>query len=138
MGKYGEVALRATELLRHGRATAEDAWRVVAAEMFADTPAARAKVCPRETFLGLCQAGLLAGVRSDRCEKVESGRNRLYATAAVELLKVHPHLADDKKAAFWRHVLTECGADPDKKANSQMDVVLTLWNRQLIDASRIP
>lgn len=133
MGKYGKVARRATELLRDGHGNAEDAWREVAEEIFAGAPASQCKTCPREAFLGLCQAGLLAGVPSSRCGRTTSGRNRRYATVAVELLRADPGLANENKVELWKRVLQMSQEDLNKKPNAQMDVVLTLWAEELID-----
>jgi hypothetical protein len=138
MGKYGDAAVRAAELLRSDRGSAEAAWREVADELFADAPAARRKTCPREAFLGLCQAGLLAGVSASRCAISESGRNRLYATMAVRLLRADPSLARGSRVELWRRVVKEVGADPNKVPNSQMDVVLALWAARLITPSAEP
>lgn len=133
MGKYGDTAVRTAERLRAGHLSAEDAWRAVAAEVFAGAPEAMRKTCPREAFLGLCQAGLLAGIPAGRCTPAESGRNRRYAAEAVRLLLAEPGLADGGKAVLWRRVMRACGEDPGKRPNEQMDVVLSLWRKRLID-----
>lgn len=136
MGKYGEVAVQAVGLLRQGRSSAEDAWRKVAEDVFADAPAAKVKGCPREAFLGLCQAGLLIGVPAGRCNQSASSVNRRYATAAVNLLKTNPKLANGAKAELWRRVMLATDSNPNKKPNAQLDVVLALWTSQLIDTAR--
>jgi hypothetical protein len=133
MGKYGEAALRATELLRSRPGSAEEAWGAVVEEVFAEAPAGRQKACPREAFLGLCQAGLIVGVHSGRCEASASSRNRRYAQAAVDILKAEPELATRSKIDLWRRVMRETREDPEKKPNCQMDIVLALWRNGLID-----
>lgn len=138
MGKYGDTAVRATELLRAGHGSAEDAWREVAEDVFPNALDARKKGCPREAFLGLCQAGLLAGVPVDRCRNIASRLNRLYAAVAIRLLKANPDLAHGSKGELWRRVMKEAGADPNKRHNQQMDVVLALWARGWIDTSALP
>lgn len=138
MGKYGDTAIRVTELLREGYGSAEDAWRDVAEKVFANAPDARKKGCPRETFLGLCQAGLIAGVPASSCRKEDSRQNRLYAVMAVKLLKANPSLADGSKAELWRRVMKESGEDPNKEPNRQMEVVLALWANGLINTSAVP
>ena len=131
MGKYGDTAVRAVSLLRSTHATAEDAWRKAAAEIFPEAPEARAKVCPRETFLGLVQQGLVHGVDPNRCTPADANKNRTYATAAAHLLTLHPQLASGTKAQLWRRVMKQVGGDPEKRHNQQLDVVLTLRENRL-------
>ena len=139
MGKYGETAVRAVGLLRSSRTSAEDAWRRAAAEVFPDSPEARAKVCPRETFLGLVQQGLVNGAEPDRCTPAEANKNRTYALAAAQLLARDPNLAAASKADLWRRVMKHVSADPEKQHNQQLDVVLTLRESGLvITSSRVP
>ncbi|HEV2735841.1 MAG TPA: hypothetical protein VGV85_13425 [Longimicrobiaceae bacterium] len=132
MGKYGDTAVRAAGLLQNGYKSAEEAWRAVAAEMFPDAPEARRKGCPKQAFLGLCQAGLIRGVAATACVNTDPSLNRDYAEVAVRLLAADPSLGHAGKAELWRRVMEEVRADPEKRHNQQMDVVLTLWNEQLI------
>jgi len=37
-----------------------------------------------------------------------------------------PEIAAGSKTELWRRVMREAGAEPDKKHNQQLDVVLTL------------
>jgi hypothetical protein len=131
-GRYGVLALRATELLRDGQSSAEDARRQAAEQIFPHSRTSREKTCPREVFLGLCQAGLIAGVLSGRCEASASGRNRHYARVAVEILRAKPEYATKSKIELWRHVMRESHQDQGKDPNCQMDVVLALWKHGLI------
>jgi hypothetical protein len=126
MGKYGATAVRSVELLLSGSGSADAAWNRVVKELF-DGPDAQRKSCPREAFLGLCEAGLIAGVPSDACNTTGSpGRNRMYAIAATRLLLAEPRLAHEGKAKLWRRVISAAGDDPGKRENAQLDVVLSL------------
>jgi hypothetical protein len=63
MGKYGEVAVKAVEDFQAGRAkTVTDAWDVAAQQVFPISLSAQQKGCPKSTFLGLCELGLVSGV----------------------------------------------------------------------------
>jgi hypothetical protein len=136
MGKYGTTAVRAAELLRNGYASADEAWREIAAEVFSNAPEAEKKVCPREAFFGLCEAGLIKGVLASTCRRVDTpSLNRGYSVAAARLLVAEGELATGSRSELWRRVMSASGADPGKKHNSQMDVVLALWNADLIDPS---
>jgi hypothetical protein len=134
MAKYGTTAVRAVERMQRG-VPADAAWKSVADELFPDAPDARCKSCPREAFLGLCEAGLVQGVaRKSRMEPVESP-NRKYAVTAIRLLEADPDLARGSKIGLWRRVMAELGEDPGKKHNQQIDVVLSLWEAGLIDTT---
>ena len=137
MGKYGTTAVLAVQLVRAGCKSADEAWRTVASDVFASAPQARVKACPREAFLGLCQAGLIRGVPANSCTQASRSPNRVYATTAVRLLVADPDLSQGSKAVFWRRVMKELGTDAKKKPNDQLDVVLSLWERRLIDSSAL-
>jgi hypothetical protein len=133
MSKYGDTAVRAAGLLREGCGSARDAWQTIADQVFADSEDGKRKTCPREAFLGLCQAGLIRGVSAATCVEAESGLNRGYARKAVRLLAADPKLAKGTSPALWRRVMKELGVSR-KEHNRQMDVVLALWNEHLINA----
>ena len=132
MGKYGDTAVRAAGLLQQGHESARDAWQTITEQIFAGSEDGRRKPCPREAFLGLCQAGMIRGVSAASCVESDSGLNRGYAREAVRLLRADPKLAQGASPALWRRVMTELRADETKRHNQQMDVVLTLWNKGLI------
>jgi hypothetical protein len=132
MGKYGDTAVRAVELLRASRVSAEEAWREAAAEQFPSAPEARAKTCPREPFLGLVQHGLIRGIAPGRCTRNDARLNRAYSTAAATMVADDPGLASTSKSELWRRVMAHVGYEPDKKHNQQLDVVLTLHARRLL------
>lgn len=56
------------------------------------------------------------------------GVNREYAALAVRALLANFSLAKQGASRLWKIVLAEHKADPSKAPNSQMDVVLALWN----------
>ena len=121
---YGEVALLATTKIIHNRIEPEKAWLLAAQEVFKDKGASIKKGCPKGAFLGLCEEGYVSGVRKGSYTK--SKLNKAYAVMAAELIKKNDRYDDPK--ILWSEVLNELGADPNKKHNSQMDVVLSLRN----------
>ena len=88
------------------------------------TPSQR-KSCPRGTFLGLCQEGLVKGIEPGAYTR--SHKNKRYAVDAVAVLRQHSELARDPQA-LWREVL----AGEAKVHNEQMNVVVALWSSGLI------
>ena len=121
MGKYGEAAIRAREiLLGSSRPDPGSAWKAAVEKIFPDSSSSREKSCPRGAFLGLCSDGLVSGVPSG--EYTRSRDNRQYARDAVRLIRQKPSLADTP-VQLWGRVMR----GEEKVENSQMDVVISLW-----------
>jgi hypothetical protein len=126
VAKYGEAALAAVQMVAKGRVKhAPDAWNVAVEQIFPGRLPSQRKGCPRGAFLGLCESGLIKGVPSGTYTK--SRLNKQYAIEAVNILRERPALADDPDQ-IWRLVIGR----NEKVQNSQMDVVITLWQRGLI------
>jgi hypothetical protein len=126
MRKYGEVAVRAAEMTRSRGTPATEAWDRTAQAVFPHSPSLQEKACPRVAYLGLCEDKLVVGVPAGTYTR--SGDNKKYAIRAVELLATQRGLADAGPKALWELVLRGRA----KAHNSQMDVVLALWQHGLI------
>lgn len=127
MSIYGKAAVRAKHLvLRAGRAP-KAAWESAVAE-FTTSPSVRKKCCPKGAFLGLCEAGAIAGIPAGRYAAPASNKNGEYALIAWLELQSEPKLGT-AAGALWNQV-TKRMADPPKNHNSQMDLVLGLWSDQ--------
>jgi hypothetical protein len=125
---YGKVAISAvTKITSRGNAPAE-AWNAAAIERFKPGGRSIDKACPRNAFLGLCEEGLLKGVQPGTYTK--SALNKKYAVQAVKILKEKRQPITSRE--LWNGVLQNLGADLFKRHNSQMDVVLALWNENCI------
>lgn len=131
MNRYGEVAVNAVHFMLSG----EDvhpliAWKKAAAEAFGEGTWAQLKGCPKNAFLGLCEEGLVQGiVIGNYVEKSGLEKNKGYAVQAVQILRDKPELAAEK-LRLWREVMN----GNEMSHNSQMDVVLSLWNNNLIES----
>lgn len=123
--KYALTALKAAALLQAGLGDPVQAWEQAAWSVFHHNPASRVKGCPKGAFLGLCEAGLVKGVRPGAY--TQSVKNKAYAVRAVKLLRDRPTLADSPDS-LWAVVLN----GQIKAHNSQMDVVTALWHKGLI------
>lgn len=127
MNKYGDVALKAVELLSTKEQTEPlSAWDIVASEIFGKGSSSQRKDCPRNAFLGLCEEGLVSGIPCGKYLPRPNNKNKAYAVQAVKLLKANPELAKEKKR-LWNDVVQVV-----KKHNSQMDIVIALWDSGLI------
>lgn len=126
MPKYGEAAIAAVQMVATGRAKHPcDAWVAAVKRVFPDSASSQAKGCPRGAFLGLCESGLVKGVPGGSYTR--SKLNKQYAINAVQLLHRRPNLVGDPNQ-LWQLVFGRAA----KVENSQMDVVLALWQRGLI------
>jgi hypothetical protein len=72
----------------------------------------------------LCEEGLVKGIAKGNYTK--SDKNKSYALKAVEILK------SNKNNSFTPKELWDKLELGDKQSNSQMDVVLALWENGLI------
>ena len=96
------------------------AWEASAAKIFAHSPTSEHKPCPKSTFLGLAELGEIAGVKPG--EYTTSIDNKRYAKDALALLRENESRSNDP-LALWKRVM----GGVDKKHNSQMEVVIALW-----------
>jgi hypothetical protein len=124
MAKYGECAVQAAKLASNC-GNPVSAWNQAAASTFNESRSAREKGCPKSTFLGLCENGLVAGVAAGKYTR--SVDNKAYAMKALTLLRQNNELADDPRL-LWRSVM----GNVQKVENSQMEVVIALWRSKQI------
>ncbi len=115
------LANRAVELIVELSLTPDVAWEKAALEIFPESETSRNKGCPKGTFLGLCEDGLVTAVAAGNYTK--STKNKEYGIKALELIKKHPHLTEDQMK-LWKIVVGD-----SKAHNYQMDVVISLYNR---------
>ena len=125
MSAYGEAAVRAVEACQVNPVAGPRAAWEDAVQVCLGTESTRKKGCPRSTFLGLCQAGLVKGVPAR--EYTRSAKNGRYGERAVALLREDASWAD-RGPDLWRAVM----AGEEKAANRQMEVVIGLWRAGLI------
>ncbi|MFE8644773.1 DUF6979 family protein [Sphingomonas sp. NCPPB 2930] len=120
---YGKTALLASMSAAAGQ-KARSSWEAAAHSVLSQSRAVETKSCPRNAFLGLAYSGALVGVAQDKRRAI--GLNGKYALTAVKVLRASPESHWDPKG-LWKEV-----AGSNLKHNSQMHVVLALWNAQRI------
>lgn len=120
--KYGLTALKSAKNYKESYSL-EEIWTRAAKEVF-ETKSSQDKGCPKGTFLGLCEEGLVKGIPKGNYTKSE--KNKSYALKAVGILKSNPNNTFTPKELWDKLALG------DKRSNSQMDVVLALWENGLI------
>lgn len=132
--KYGEVAVDATRYVRETQnLDPKNAWKRAAEEVFDAESSSAKKACPRNAYLGLCEEGMISGIPTGDYVKEKGGTNsnKSYAVQAVHMLRDDPTLADVTPKELWDKVM-EVTEDPPDNHNNQMDVVLALWDEDMI------
>lgn len=122
--RYGEAALMVARRDVSADINPVARWECAMERLYPTSPTQRNKSCPRGAFLGLCEEGLVKGIAPGQYTK--SKENKEYAVHAAALLTEGAHKWSIGE--LWRAV----SADPKKKHNQQLDVVLALWNNGLI------
>jgi len=122
--KYGLASIEAVKLLNEiSTLNPEEAWDIATQKIFGKGTPSQTKPCPRSTFLAMCETGRLKGIKPGIYTR--SQKNKNYALYAINLLEENSKLASNKKD-LW-HLIPGC---ENKTYNSQMDVVLSLWNSE--------
>jgi hypothetical protein len=121
--RYGEAALMAARQESPAGVDPVARWEGAMKKLYPTSSTAQKKGCPRGAFLGLCEEGLVKGIPAGRYTPPND--NKAYAVRAAALL------IEGKQrwstSALWKAV-----AKPSKTHDSQMDIVLALWNNDLI------
>ena len=126
MGKYGRAAVETVKLLNNDTIDEpEKAWNIVTSQVFGDGSSGQKKGCPKGTFLGLCEEGLIKGVHSGKYTK--SVKNKSYALKAVDIIRKTPSISNNP-VDIWILIMN----GEIKSHNHQMDVVTSLWNEKMI------
>lgn len=123
MTQYGKAAIKAAELVRDGDMSPQEAWKKAIC-IYTKSKSSQKKVCPRNTFLGLCEAGMIIGV--DPGEYGAGKKCKNFAIEAVGILREEPTLSANK-TKLWEKVMEKIHGDTSKSQNGQMDVVTALW-----------
>jgi hypothetical protein len=121
--RYGDAAiLAARQAASGGNPIAQ--WEKSLEKLYPTSPVARQKSGPRGAFLGLCEEGLVKEIPAG--DYSSSKDSKAYAVRAVALLTAaKQHWS---KSALWHEVTDGAG----KQENGQIDIVLALWNNDLI------
>jgi len=106
MNMYAKSAIKAFEYMKNGFEK-EEAWKKAVCE-FTKSIESQKKPCPKNAFFGLVGAA--------------DTKNALYARKALDILRSNPN-HNYSIDELWPLVV-----DGPKRHDSQMDVVLALWN----------
>lgn len=126
---YASSAITAAMLVSKEKITPAEAWAKAVLKEFPNSISSQIKGCPKSTFLGLCEDGYIKKVSLGKYTR--SDLNKLYGITAIEIL------SDNRAKQFsntdlWKAVLQRLSISK-KQHNSQMNVVLALWNGGLLN-----
>lgn len=125
MDKYRQVAVLAAENIKDGtEPNPLEAWHKAAKKVFPASLDLQKKGCPKGAFLGLCARGMIKGVPPSEYSRLT--KNGEYAVAAVEILRSNRFLKSQPEL-LWKKAVGNT-----KTENGQMDVVIGLWEANLI------
>ena len=125
---YSKTALNCVENYQENTCI-KKLWKVHVKLKFPLSKSSQNKGCPKNTFLGLCEEGLVKGIPKGNYTK--SIKNKQYALEAIDILR------NNKGKTFsplelWNKVKKELFINK-KDHNSQMNVVLALWEHHFIE-----
>lgn len=124
MNKYAQIALQAVKIVKSKNVGPKDAWDEAARQIFPESESSRKKGCPKNAFLGLCEKGLIIGIKQGNYTK--SVDNKRYAIEAVNVLR---RQGDMPEKQLWESIKKN---DQNKRHNQQMHVVRALFNKNCI------
>lgn len=128
MNKYAKIAIEVAEELQSMKKEEQkkidlgDLWKEKCKENGFKEASVK-KGCPRLAFIGLCENNLIKGVEVKNSYK--ETLNKDYAVKAVEILK-------EKDKQYTARELWEAIGNTEKRHNSQINIVLALWEKGMI------
>ncbi|MDY4079543.1 MAG: hypothetical protein SOY42_12295 [Clostridium sp.] len=123
--KYEKVAVNAIKYIIENGGNPVEVWKQEIELIFEPESIFAKKGCSRDTFLGLCEEGMVKGV--PKGNYTTSIKNKGYALKAIELLKNNKSLSNNPRR-MWIMINGE-----EKTHNSQMEVVCELYKEGLLN-----
>lgn len=121
---YGKAAVSATRVSASKKLSPKEAWDLAIAKE-SSSISVQIKSCPRNAYLGLCEAGVVVGINPGKYGAPRDSKNGRYALKAYRILQSNPTVLP---ANLWGQA-TDLAV---LKENHQMDVVLSLWRQSLL------
>lgn len=117
--QFARVAKLAYQFIIINNLPYAEAWNRAAGKEIENT-SSRIKGCPKETFIGLCESGILKKIPKT---EISESRNYQYALFAISEWKKNKMISC---ADMWRKVYNHFGLA--KNHQGQLDVVEGLWD----------
>ena len=127
---FAKAAIYAVNIINDQNLSPEKAWSE-AISKYTKSKETRNKQCPKHVFVDLYYHKKL---KLDKPIHDKQGLtlNGRYALKAIELLIKEPSLAK-KKNELWKRTMLELKEDPNKAQNGQMDIVIALYDNNLLN-----
>ncbi|XMB85489.1 hypothetical protein RJG79_08665 [Mycoplasmatota bacterium WC44] len=130
MRQYGIIAVEAAKKIYElDTKEYEDIWISTCDDLYPGMNKGD-KGCPKTTFIGLCERGYVKGVLGDVSYSVK--KNKQYGWEACNLIKEDETIVNSK-TLLWKQIMSILGEPITKKQNSQMDVVVSLYENGLLN-----
>lgn len=130
---YKTVAIHAAQVAREYKISPVKTWQFFVENEYPESVSSQDKSCPKSTFLGLCQEGKIKGIPPGTY--TSSKDNSRYGVNAVKILTNNAGKKYEP-SELWKEVLKQ-EEDQNKRSNSQMEVVLGLWEEGLIQTETL-
>jgi len=118
MNKYEKVVLLTMNRIEAYNEMPEIAWENASIEIFGAKTSSQKKCCPKNSFLGLCEEGMIKGVFQGKYCKKNNSVNKNYVIKALDLICKDKSLIKDK-IGLWKKITKI-------KYNQQLDVLFIL------------
>lgn len=129
MDKYSKSALNVVRYVQENRTESPvEAWFIATGEQFGEGSWGQKKGCPRTAFLGICEEGLIKGIKAGRYNHKQDSLNKQYAINTINLLKQDPTYINKDNKEIWA-IVTQ---GKKIKSNYQVEIVKALWEKDLI------
>jgi len=122
--EWGEIAVHAAEIIEDGAVSDPlAAWENAVQDMGMPSSRAPQASLARDTFLWLCETGVVYGVTP--CGYTASGKVKQCVQDALKQIRVNPLVADHPDQLKKK-------TQTDDASKSMIDVILALWDNGLI------
>ena len=132
MNKYAMVAKNTVEYIHQFGGRPDKVWKEQADSIFGVGSMGAVKGCPKCTFLGLCEEGLVKGIESGRYLLKGDNKNKEYGIVAVNLINRKPEYANNP-TSLWNAVQNGVY----KSHNAQMNIVCELYKAGYLLSSEL-
>lgn len=127
MTKYAQIAINVINKIKNdNKLNPAIEWEKECNLMFGKGTSSASKSCPQETFLGLCDEGLIYGIPQGKYTSEISELNKRYALKGYEYIKNNTDKQLTQKA-IWKAIGNE-----ELAHNGQMSILIELYKRGML------
>ena len=128
---WANAAVYAVNIIKDQNLSPEEAW-FKAISTYTKSYETRIKQCPKHVLVDLYYHNKLKLDRPIHHVRQDLTINGRYALKAIELLIKDRSLANNKNE-LWTRTMLELKEHPNKTKNGQMDIVIALYDKNLLN-----